>query len=84
MAFVCARVLLSTFWHVCVRHGSDCVGALKVMLCVHILNVRELYIFICQPSACRLSHQDNYPEPQVDSYVCQSVAFFFLLSAKRI
>lgn len=72
--------LLSTFWCVCVTM-EVIVWVHEKLFCIHILNVRELYIFICQSSACRLSHQDNYPEPQVDSYVCQSAAYFpsFLL-----
>ncbi len=44
----------------------------------------SLMYLLASPSPCRLSHRANYPKPQVDSYVCQSVAFFiFSYSAER-
>ena len=52
--FVCAHVLLSVF--LCVFSGVYLFSMgvivwvhLKLSICVHILNLRELYIFVCQP-----------------------------------
>lgn len=35
-----------TFWCVHVHRGTNCVGALEVARCVHILNVYELYFYV--------------------------------------
>ncbi len=59
-AFVCAHELLRAFvcvcvrTHVCARMCVFTMGVivwvrLKLRVCVHILNLCELYICICQP-----------------------------------
>lgn len=37
---------LITFWYAHVHRGTNCVGALEVALCVHIINVDELYFYV--------------------------------------
>ena len=48
----------------------------------YVHSVRDFHSF-AGLLPCRLSHQGNYTQPQVDSYVYQIAAYYFVLSAKR-
>lgn len=83
---VCA---LSCFWvhfceciFVCACSAWECsCGCTWSCVFVYIFKIFLSFIYsFANPSPCSLSHRDNYPKPQVDSYVCQSAAFSFSLS----
>lgn len=80
---LCILVIENVLRAFCVTKEAIVWMHLEVLGCyAHSWNVRDFHSF-AGLLPCSLSHQDNYTQPQVDSYVCQMAAYYFVPSARR-